>query len=103
MRSLGPRQVITELIAVRNVVPRQPVYGVVSVGAAGKVNVWDTVIDVGTGCGEYAVRSFRKPRDVGCGKNACGNNVNAIAVIGEGDFIEQIRPDRIGSVHYCAV
>ena len=101
MCSLYPGQIIANLIVIRGVVPRQPVHAVVSVGTPGQIDVGDAVVNIGSG--EDPVRSLREARDIRCRIYALGQDGNAIAVVVEGNLVEQVWPNRVGCVHHRAV
>src|SRR5262249_38822330 len=104
MRALGDGNVVAELIVVRLVDPRPTGYFKLRAGGALQVDIRDAVQVVGT-AKEPRVSGVvprRKGQTAQAGARE-RNNVDAVAVIVERRFVQQVRADRVGRVNDRAV
>src|SRR6516162_5944964 len=97
MASPGPGHVVTELVAVCDVVPRLPVDGVLRSCAAVQVDLRDAGINVGP-------RKEAVEVETGwCGDQAERGDRNAVPVVVKGSFVDQGRANGIRGMHNAGV
>src|ERR1700733_1156648 len=97
--SFGPGKVVANLVVIRGIVPRRPVGRIEASRAPGQMNVRDAI--EGIRSVKYAIRTFRK-----AGRRreyALRQEGNPIAIIVEGNLVEQRWADYIGGVYNRAV
>src|SRR5215469_11760180 len=107
MASPGPGHVVTELVAVCDVVPRLPVDGVLRSCAAVQVDLRDAGINVGPGeepVEAEALLAYRAAVGTGwCGDQAERGDRNAVPVVVKGSFVDQGRANGIRGMHNAGV
>src|SRR5262249_51508119 len=103
MRSLGPGQVVADLVVVGFVDPRPAGDFKVRSGAAVQVYVRDAVKVVGAAKQPGSGKSRIAGRQAGQACSRKRNDVDPVAVVVERDFVHQGRADGVGCVHYTAV
>src|SRR6185312_273817 len=95
VRTLGPGDVIAQLIVIRFIVPRSPVGSVIRDTA--EVNRRNAASHVGTG--EQTIKGKAR----GCSEDTLRDDVNAVAIVVESGFVQQRRAHHVGGVHNRAV
>src|SRR5580765_8295377 len=97
MSALGPGNIVTNLVVISGVVPRQPVYVVCRSRASAQLDGRNTVVNV------FATEDPVKGEVGRSLVDTCRQYVNAVGIIVESNLIQQRWADGVGGVNCVAI